>query len=90
MDPEFLSADAEHQHDATVSSLSIVQPGDLDLDYMNEFMGWLLRSQGVDMYRMKGVLAIRHAEQKYVYQAVHIYYGTNSIFFTQKDKLTNV
>jgi G3E family GTPase len=72
MDPEFLNMEGEHQHDDTVSSLSIVQRGNLDLDYMNEFMGYVLRYQGADIYRMKGVLAIAHAQQKYVYQAVHM------------------
>ena len=52
--------------------MSIVQQGDLDLDYVNEWIGWVLRSQSIDIYRMKGILAIRHAEQKYVYQAVHM------------------
>merc|ERR1719482_1715890 len=70
MDPEFLNSDGEHQHDQNVSSLSIVQQGDLNLDYMNEWVGWVLRSQAIDIYRMKGVLAIANAEQKYVYQAV--------------------
>lgn len=31
-DSEFLNTDGEHMHDASVTSMSITQPGDLDLD----------------------------------------------------------
>ena len=32
---------------------------------------------GVDIYRMKGVLAIAHSEKKFVYQAVHMIFNGN-------------
>lgn len=38
MDPEFLNTDADHVHDQTVSSLSIVLPGELDLDEVQKWM----------------------------------------------------
>ena len=34
MDSEFLNTDGEHEHDKTVSSLSINQPGEVDLDML--------------------------------------------------------
>jgi G3E family GTPase len=77
MDPEFLDTEGEHVHDNTVSSLSIIQPGDVDLEAVQEWVGWVLREKATDIYRMKGVLAIAHADQKFVYQAVHmIFNGT--------------
>ena len=35
MDPEFLNTDAEHEHDSSVSSLSITQDGDLNMDLLD-------------------------------------------------------
>ena len=71
MDPEFLNTENEYEHDASVSSLSITQPGDVDLELVQEWIGTLLCEKGKDLFRMKGVLAIAHAKHKFVYQAVH-------------------
>jgi len=61
----------------TVSSLSIIQKGDVDYDAVQDWVSWVLRTKATDIYRMKGVLAIAHAKQKFVYQAVHmIFNGT--------------
>jgi G3E family GTPase len=77
MDPEFLNTDGEHEHDNSISSLSIIQPGDVDLELVKEWISGLLDKQGVDIFRTKGVIAIAHAEQKFVYQAVHmIFHGS--------------
>ena len=77
MDPEFLNTDGEHEHDASVTSVSIQQDGELDLSQVEEWVGELLREKGTDIYRMKGVLAIEHAEEKFVYQAVHMIFNGN-------------
>merc|ERR1719353_2192884 len=77
MDPEFLNTDGEHVHDTTVSSLSIIQKGDVDLDSVQEWVGWVLRTQATDIYRMKGVLSIAYSDQKFVYQAVHMIFNGN-------------
>ena len=77
MDPEFLNTDGEHEHDTTVSSLSMGSDIDLDLDLVQDWVGALLQEKGADLYRMKGVLAIKHAEQKFVYQAVHMIFNGN-------------
>jgi len=75
MDPEFLNTDGEHEHDTSVSSVSITQDGLLDLALVEDWIGELLQKQGADMYRMKGVMNIRHASQKYVYHAVHMIFN---------------
>merc|ERR1719235_740310 len=77
MDPEFLNTDGEHVHDTTVSSLSIIQKGDVDLESVQEWVGWVLRTQATDIYRMKGVLSIAHSKKKFVYQAVHMIFNGN-------------
>merc|ERR1712054_429991 len=44
MDPEFLNTDGEHEHDTSVSSLSIIQKGDVDLDAVQDWVDWVLRT----------------------------------------------
>ena len=38
-------------------------------------MSGLLQSKGADIFRMKGVLSIAHAETKFVYQGVHMIFN---------------
>ena len=61
MDPEFLDIDAEHQHDQTVTSLSITDPGEVHMDLVNQWVDHVLKTKGADIYRMKGVLSISGA-----------------------------
>ena len=75
MDPEFLNTDAEHEHDNTVTSVGITVDGAVDLDKLNAWMGPLVETQGTDIYRMKGVLAIDGDDRKYVYHAVHMIFN---------------
>lgn len=42
------------------------------LPQLNFTMGALLNNRGEDLYRMKGILAIRGLEERYVFQAVHM------------------
>jgi G3E family GTPase len=71
MDPEFLNIDNEHEHDSTVSSVSMIQKGDVDLKSVQSWVNNLLRTQSEDIYRMKGVLSIFNSKKKFVYQGVH-------------------
>ena len=81
MDPEFLNTAGEHEHDSSVTSLSIIQPGDVDLDAVQSWVSDILQTKGADIYRMKGVLSIADTEQKFVYQV----FSTLSIeWFTQR------
>jgi len=77
MDENFLDTEGEHVHDETVSSVSIKQEGELDLDLVQAWVSDILQTKGVDIFRMKGVLAIKHAENKFVYQAVHMIFNGN-------------
>ena len=44
----------------------------MDLDKINFTMGALLQARGEDLYRMKGILAIKGLPDRYVFQAVHM------------------
>jgi G3E family GTPase len=70
-DPSFLT-ETEHQHDTTVTSVGFDLPGELDEDRLNRWLGTLLRTKGVDIFRSKGILAIAGAPKQYVFQGVHM------------------
>lgn len=71
IDPEFLGEDT-HQHDETVTSVAIVESGAVDEERLNEWLGYLLRTKGVDIFRMKGILNIAGEDFRFVFQGVHM------------------
>ncbi|HBE18208.1 MAG TPA: cobalamin biosynthesis protein CobW [Cyanobacteria bacterium UBA11149] len=75
IDPEFLSEDA-HEHDATVGSVAIVESGALDGEKINNWINELLRSQGQDIFRMKGILNIAGEKNRCVFQGVHMLFDS--------------
>ena len=52
--------------------LSTARPGELDLDKANAWIGQLLQQKGADIFRMKGILAMAGAPQKFLFQGVHM------------------
>ncbi|NJR62383.1 MAG: GTP-binding protein [Cyanobacteria bacterium CRU_2_1] len=71
IDPEFLNETA-HEHDETVGSVAIVESGELDGNKLNEWLGYLLQTQGPDIFRMKGILTIAGEDRRFVFQGVHM------------------
>ncbi|MBW4621235.1 MAG: GTP-binding protein [Cyanosarcina radialis HA8281-LM2] len=71
IDPEFLTESA-HEHDETVGSVAIVESGALDSNKFNEWLSQLLRTQGTDIFRMKGIVNIAGEDQRFVFQGVHM------------------
>jgi G3E family GTPase len=63
---------AAHEHNDAVTSVGIRQPGDLDGKRLNDWIGELLRTQGGDIYRMKGVLSVKGSDKRLVFQGVHM------------------
>jgi G3E family GTPase len=53
-----------------VSSVSLVIPGEMDLDKINYTLGALLNMRGEDIFRMKGILAIQHSELRWAWVGV--------------------
>jgi len=62
----------EHEHNEGVSSVGIQQPGELDGKRLNEWISGLLRTRGNDIYRMKGVLSVKGAAKRLVFQGIHM------------------
>jgi G3E family GTPase len=71
VDPAFLQQ-GEHLHDMSVSSVGIDLPGEVQPDRLNKWLGKLLAEKGIDIFRMKGILAIAGEEQRFVFQGVHM------------------
>ena len=71
IDPEFLN-ELAHEHDETVVSVAIVETGEIDGDKLNDWLGKLLREQGADIFRMKGILTIAGEDTRFVFQGVHM------------------
>jgi len=61
-----------HSHDDDVTSVGITEKGDLDGKRLNEWIGELLKTKGNDIYRMKGVLAVKGSPNRLVFQGVHM------------------
>merc|ERR1739845_281354 len=77
MDDAFLEDSHDHQHDPRVSSVGIDVPGQVVQQKLNEWIGWLLKEKGVDLFRSKGVLAVKGMKQKFVFQAIHMLFANS-------------
>jgi len=84
--PGLLDANAAPtKHDKSVSSVSLdqgaprhlrlVAKGELDFQLLQDWINELIQTQGEDLFRMKGILAIAHADVKFVYHAVHMLFN---------------
>ena len=71
MEPEFLS-DTEHQHDQSITSVGIDCEGEVSVQKINEWLGWLLGERGTDIFRMKGILNMWGDNRRFVFQGVHM------------------
>ncbi|WP_293151462.1 MULTISPECIES: GTP-binding protein [unclassified Microcoleus] len=80
IEPDFLG-EHEHEHDATVTSVAIVEPGAIDGNKFSDWIEELLRTQGPNIFRTKGILNIAGKNERFVFQGVHM------IFDGQPDRL---
>ncbi|MGI8502866.1 MAG: CobW family GTP-binding protein [Hassallia sp.] len=71
IDPNFLGEDT-HVHDESVYSVALVEQGAVDGEKLNNWLSELLRTQGVDIFRMKGILNIAGEDNRFVFQGVHM------------------
>jgi len=73
LEPELLTEDpADHEHDVSFTSVALQADGELDHDAVNRWLGDLLGTKGQDVFRMKGILALRGAPERFVFQGVHM------------------
>jgi G3E family GTPase len=60
-----------HEHDETVGSVG-VRGGELDPNRFEKWITDLLRARGPDIFRTKGVLALKGKANRFVFQGVHM------------------
>ena len=59
-------------HDVTVASISLAIDGDVDPEKFKSWIGNVLATSGADILRSKGILSVADAQQRFVFQAVHM------------------
>jgi len=69
------SKEGEHQHDQRVSSISFKFDGELNVKKLQRWLGIMLKKAGQDMFRYKGLLAVKGMDSKFVFQGVHMLFS---------------
>jgi len=69
-DPEFLDPDQEHEHDATVTSVAVKTEGEVNISLLKTWIERIVRDDGANLYRYKGVIAVHGVRKKFVFQGV--------------------
>ena len=60
-----------HEHDPSVTSVGFAVDADIDLPAFHAWISELRTQQAETLFRMKGVLAVKSQDQRYVLQGVH-------------------
>ncbi|KAL7536002.1 hypothetical protein ACHAXR_006856 [Thalassiosira sp. AJA248-18] len=76
-DPEFLDEGAEHEHDPTVTSVSCRIKGNVNQMMLSKWIGRLIQEDGANLYRYKGILALKGVEEKFIFQGVGMLFNGN-------------
>ncbi len=71
IDPELLNEDA-HEHDESIYSVAINEPGVVSGDKLNRWLYQLVQAKGTDIFRMKGILDVDAEDRRFVFQGVHM------------------
>jgi G3E family GTPase len=69
---------ASHHHQDDISSIGISDPRPLDPVKLNQWLDYLLKSRGQDIFRMKGVLNIRGEDRRHVFHGVHMMFDAQA------------
>lgn len=69
-DPEFLGEEQEHQHDSTVSSIAVNLEAEVNMKMLESWIQRLIMEDGANLYRYKGVIAVKGMDLKFVFQGV--------------------
>ena len=70
-EPDFLNdLDQEHQHDSSIVSVACRMEGDVNIEVLQSWIGRLIEEDGANLYRYKGVMAVKGMGKKFVFQGV--------------------
>jgi G3E family GTPase len=71
-EPEFLNEAHEHEHDDQIASLSLTSDRPMKPERFVRWIEDVTQRFGVDILRMKGIIAMMDDEQRFVVQGVHM------------------
>jgi len=63
---------SHHHHDEEIISIGISDPRPLDGRKLDDWLNYLMQSQGQDIFRMKGLLSLKDEDRRYVFHGVHM------------------
>jgi G3E family GTPase len=69
---------ASHHHEDDISSIGISDPRALDPTKLNQWLDYLLKTRGQDIFRMKGVLNIKGESRRHVFHGVHMMFDAQA------------
>ncbi len=72
IEPEFLDEIPDHEHDAEIGSLALTADQPMEPE---KFICWIqdiTQRFGVDILRMKGIIAMKNDDRRFVIQSVHM------------------
>lgn len=77
-EPEFLEDEGqEHQHDTSIVSTSVKVLGEVNQEMLSRWISRLIQEDGANLYRYKGVIAVKGMEKKFVFQGVGMLFSGN-------------
>jgi G3E family GTPase len=72
IEPSFLTDPHDHQHDEDIGSLCLTADRPLDPDRFVHWVQSVTQEIGADILRMKGIVAMKDDDQRFVIQGVHM------------------
>ena len=69
--PDFLKGHHHHSHQK-VGSVGLTLEGMMNIEKFQKWIGNILQTQGADIFRTKGIIALPNEKKKYVFQGVHM------------------
>ena len=72
VEPEFLNEVHEHEHDDHVTSFALVTKDQMNPEKFLPWISTIAQRFGLDLLRMKGIIAFKGDKDRFVVQAVHM------------------
>jgi G3E family GTPase len=69
---------AAHHHEDDIGSIGIRDPRPLDPTKLNQWLDYLLKTRGQDIFRMKGVLNVKGEDRRQVFHGVHMMFDAQA------------
>merc|ERR1712003_201917 len=71
----FLEGPGRSNHEKCISSVSAKFEGELHVNKLQRHISELIETKGNDLYRYKGVLAVKGMDKKFVFNGVHMLFS---------------